>query len=133
MASESPASNTNVPNADPPARDLSGGVDTSGFVGVDPMYQNYSTDTGKPLNTKDEQKAIKSQDWGSTGATAVTEGDGPAPDENILKAKTNDEGQVVTEGGDGGFAAGATTVAVAEEEAPVKEEKASSTKTPAKE
>lgn len=113
--------------ADDEVRDLSGGVDTSGFVGVDPMYQNYSTDAGKPFNTKEEQKAIDASDWGTTGATAVTEGKAPE-EEPTLKAKTNDEGQVITEGGDGGFAAGATTVTPAE--AP-KEEKAAA-KAPAK-
>jgi hypothetical protein len=101
MPEESPASNTNLPDANPPARDLTGGADVSGFIGVDPMYQNYSTDAGKPYNTKEEQKlADYALTVGTKGANAVTEGEMPKEDEPPVKAKTNDDNQVLTEGGE---------------------------------
>lgn len=82
------------------ARDLTGGVDTSGFVGVDPVYQNYSDDTGKPLNNADERQAMKDLEWGMSGASAVVE-EGEAPADDVpLVVVTNDFGQVVTHGGD---------------------------------
>lgn len=129
------------------ARDLSGGVDTSGFVGVDPVYQNYSDETGKPLNNAEERQAMKDLEWGASGASAVVEA-GEAPGEEVpLVVVTNDFGQVVTHGGDGGFSKSTTvesTLTTAELEAQEKaadeadakaakaDEKAAA-KTPAKE
>jgi len=116
MAEPTNADTAKLPDADAKPRDLTGGVDVSGFVGVDPMYQNYSTDAGKPLNTKDEEKMLKDVEWGITGATGVLDGD-PPQEEETVKAKTNDDGQVITEGGDGGMW-NATTIQKEAEPAP---------------
>jgi hypothetical protein len=134
MPSDSPASTTNTPDADPPPRDLSGGADTSGFVGVDPIYQNYSTDSGKPYVTDEEKPIVEAaMAVGTRGATAIVDGGLPKLNEDAVMPQVNDEGQVQTEGGEAPNATIApevTTAAAADQ--PAAETK-TTTKTPAKE
>lgn len=87
-----------TPLSDLPARDFTGGrdeKDLAGFVGVDPMYRNYSDDRDKPLFSEGdgaegyfEQKHVDASDAIIVGRPDPEDDDDKDDDKDDEKDKT---------------------------------------------